>query len=179
VQREIGWGLIEPEHVAEVQVAIDRVNFERRHRHAVGVGDPRPFARPSVADARSRAAGEANQGRAPLAVQIEHQVVAGCADLPQHREQAGRGGPIASETRELPPVEQDHRIQGWVMPHEIGVLRPHEPIDARLRIARPQLGQQGRACTMSPTADVLTIRMRLKSRERSDDMALDPAARSA
>src|SRR6185312_13716453 len=99
VNSEVGRLIIEAKQWRHPQVAIDRVNIERRNGDAVGVSDPRTFARaapamvgdvleimfsgdrqtaldgPIKSNAHARAADESKKSRTRLAMHVDDQLV--------------------------------------------------------------------------------------------------------
>src|SRR5436190_16760560 len=122
---QVRWFVIETKQRSHPQVAIDRVNIERRNGNAMSVRDPGTFARAAPAvvrdvlqivlgrncarefdrsiksDADSRAADERKQSRTHLPMHVDHQIVSRAPDSFEQIEKTERRAPSLTGLRKI------------------------------------------------------------------------------
>ena len=125
--------IIETKQRSDPQVAIYRVNIERRNGNAVSVRDPgtftgaapaavrdvleivlgrncaREFNRPIKAHAHSRAADKREQRRTHLAMHVDHQIVFRTPDLFEQIKKADCSAPFLAGLQEIATRKENQR----------------------------------------------------------------------
>src|SRR6478736_9059734 len=150
--------IIKTKQRSDPQVAINRVDIERRNGNAVSVRDPgtftgaapaavrdvleivlgrncaREFDRPIKPDAHSRAADEREQSRTNLAMHVDHQIVFRAPDLFEQIKEDERSAPSLAGLREFASGEENHIRERGMMADDLRILRRDEPVNSRTRV---------------------------------------------